>query len=161
MNTIRLLEESDWPPLYEIFQEVLAPGDIFPYPPSTSLSQFQKIWQPENSVSYVVVLSGVVCGAYYIKPQWPGRGGHVATATYMISPKARGRGLGLALAEHSLVAARDRGYLAMQFNLVISTNEAAVALWQKVGFKIIGTVPGGFQHAELGLVDTYLMHRFL
>ncbi|MBU6451191.1 MAG: GNAT family N-acetyltransferase [Cyanobacteria bacterium REEB67] len=147
--------------LFGIFKEVLEPGDIFPYPLDTTFLKFSEIWLAEKSFSYVGLLDGVICGAYYVKPQWPGRGSHVATATYMVGTAARGKGIGLALAEHSIDAARGRGYRAMQFNLVISTNKAAVKLWQKIGFQIIGTVPGGFEHAELGFVDTYLMYRFL
>lgn len=49
----------------------------------------------------------------------------------------------------------------MQFNFVISTNTPAVNLWQKLGFKIIGTFPRTFDHASQGLVDSYVMHRFL
>jgi L-amino acid N-acyltransferase YncA len=158
---IRELEGADMRALFGIFKEVLEPGDIFPYPLETDFLKFSEIWLPEKSFSYVAVNNGVTCGAYCVKPQWPGRGSHVATATYMVGAAARGKGVGLALAEHSIEAARERGYRAMQFNLVISTNAAAVKLWQKVGFKIIGTVPGGFEHAELGFVDTYLMHRFL
>jgi len=152
---------SDKQALYAIFQEVLARGDVFPYPESTTLAEFEAIWMVSGSFSYVAVSDGEIVGAYYVKPQWPGRGAHVATATYMVSEAARGKKVGLTLGEHSLAAARERGYSAMQFNLVISTNLPAVSLWQKIGFKIIGTVPGGFQHKELGAVDTYLMHRFL
>jgi len=150
--------------LFAIFQEVLSRGDVFPYPEETSAAEFAEIWLAPNSFSYVAVddqANGEILGAYYVKPQWPGRGSHVATATYMVAERARGRGIGRILGEHSLKAAQERGYSAMQFNLVISTNEPAVALWKKIGFKIIGTVPGGFRHRDLGDVDTYLMHRFL
>lgn len=162
---IRPLEEADFADIFEIFQAVLAPGDVFPYPESTTLEQFKEIWTPPGSFSYVALcdgeLRGKIGGAYYVKPQWPGRGSHVATATYMVAPWARGRGIGLELGQHSLGTARACGYRAMQFNLVISTNKPAVALWQKIGFKIVGTVPQAFDHANLGPVDTYLMHRLL
>jgi ribosomal protein S18 acetylase RimI-like enzyme len=79
----------------------------------------------------------------------------------MVHPAHSGRGLGRALCEHSLEQARETGFLAMQFNAVVSTNERAVALWKKVGFAIVGTVPKAFQHQDLGLVDLYVMHRFL
>jgi L-amino acid N-acyltransferase YncA len=158
---VRSLQNADLAPLFEIFGEILMAGDVFPYPGETTFEQFKKIWLPEASFSNVAICDDQVCGGYYVKPQWPGRGSHVATATYLVSPAARGRGLGLTLGRHSLAAARQKGYTAMQFNLVISTNMPAVKLWQKIGFEIIGTVPGGFDHALLGPVDTYLMHRFL
>ena len=53
------------------------------------------------------------------------------------------------------------GFHAMQFNMVVSTNESAVALWKKFGFSIVGTLPRAFRHRKLGLVDAYVMHRFL
>jgi L-amino acid N-acyltransferase YncA len=158
---VRPLEDKDLEPLFLIFGQVLVRGDVFPYPIETTFEEFRKIWMPPSSFSFVAEDGGKICGGYYVKPQWPGRGAHVATATYMVSDDARGRGVGLALGLDSLEQARTRGYTAMQFNLVISTNKAAVALWQKIGFKIIGTIPGGFDHADLGKVDTYLMHRFL
>jgi len=158
---VRPLEDADLGELFKIFGEILLPGDTFPYPNETTFEQFKEIWMPAASFSFVAICDGRICGAYFVKPQWPGRGSHVATATYMVAPDARGQGLGLALGQHSLVAARERGHTAMQFNQVLSTNLPAVALWQKLGFEIIGTVPGGFNHAVLGPVDTYLMHRFL
>jgi Acetyltransferase (GNAT) family len=72
-----------------------------------------------------------------------------------------GRGIGRALCQHSLDAARAADFLAMQFNFVVSTNTRAVDLWQTMGFAIVGTVPKAFRHRELGLVDVHLMHRFL
>jgi L-amino acid N-acyltransferase YncA len=158
---VRPLEEADLSELFKIFGEILLPGDVFPYPPETSFEQFKTIWMPEASFSYVAVCDGQISGGYFVKPQWPGRGSHVATATYMVASAARGKGLGLTLGRHSLASAREQGYSAMQFNQVLSTNLAAVALWQKIGFKIIGTLPGGFNHAVLGPVDTYFMHRTL
>jgi ribosomal protein S18 acetylase RimI-like enzyme len=158
---VRPLQEDDLGALFNIFGEILLPGDVFPYPDDTTFEQFEQIWMPVASFSYVAVCEGQVRGGYFVKPQWPGRGSHVATATYMVAKAARGQGLGLTLGQHSLAAARERGHTAMQFNQVLSTNLAAVALWQKLGFNIIGTVPGGFNHAVLGPVDTYLMHRFL
>jgi ribosomal protein S18 acetylase RimI-like enzyme len=79
----------------------------------------------------------------------------------MVDPAAHGRGIGRALGEHCLEEARRQGYDAMQFNFVVSTNTAGVALWRKLGFEIVGTLPKAFEHAALGRVDAYVMHRFL
>ena len=72
-----------------------------------------------------------------------------------------GSTIGFQLAKHSLAAARAAGFHAMQFNAVVSTNQRAIALWQRLGFSIVGTVPKAFRHSELGLVDLHIMHRFL
>jgi ribosomal protein S18 acetylase RimI-like enzyme len=79
----------------------------------------------------------------------------------MVSPAARGRGIAGALCEHSLDTARRAGFTAMQFNYVVSTNEVAVQLWRKHGFAIVGRIPNAFRHSRLGLVDVFVMHRFL
>jgi ribosomal protein S18 acetylase RimI-like enzyme len=90
-----------------------------------------------------------------------GRGSHVASATYAVSPWAQGRGIGRALVQHSLEQAKEAGYLAMQFNYIVSTNRVAIALYKKLGFTIVGTLPKAFRHETLGLVDAHVMYRFL
>ena len=79
----------------------------------------------------------------------------------MVAAEYRGRGIGRMLAEHSLQVAKEQGYRAMQFNAVVSTNAAAVALWQRLGFQILGTVPQGFDDPSHGLVDLFIMHKQL
>jgi len=111
--------------------------------------------------TYVAETDGVVVGTYILKPNQPGLGSHVANAGYMVHPDHAGKGTGKAMCEHSLEEARKGGYLAMQFNIVVSTNETAVALWKKMGFSIVGVLPKVFRHIERGLVDAYVMHRFL
>jgi ribosomal protein S18 acetylase RimI-like enzyme len=65
------------------------------------------------------------------------------------------------MCKHSTEEARRLGFSAMQFNLVVATNDAAVSLWKKHGFHIVGTLPRVFRHASLGEVDAFVMHRFL
>ncbi|MGS2739488.1 N-acetyltransferase family protein [Sinomicrobium sp. M5D2P17] len=69
--------------------------------------------------------------------------------------------MGKKLYEHSITYTRDNGYKGIQFNMVVSTNEVALKLWQKSGFRITGTTPKGFRHKELGFVDTYIMYKEL
>jgi len=96
-----------------------------------------------------------------LRPNQPGGGSHVANAAFMVAPGAQRRGVGRAMAEHSLKEATRMGFRAMQFNFVISTNEAAIALWQSLGFRIVGTLPGAFRHPDHGFVDVYVMFRNL
>ncbi len=104
---------------------------------------------------------GHVIGMYKMIPNRIGLGSHVANASFMVDPSAHGRGAGRAMGEHCLDEARKAGYHAMQFNFVVSTNTAGVALWKKLGFEIVGTLPKAFRHSRLGYVDAYVMHRFL
>lgn len=149
--------------LHQIFNDINSEGDSFPFPANTSIETFEQIWCQKESVSFVAVdpESNTICGAYFIKPQWPGRGSHIATATYMVAKSARGNGLGWKLGTHSLEEAFKAGYKGMQFNYVVSTNNSAIKLWKSLGFEIIGTLPGVFQHKSHGEVDAFVMFRNL
>ena len=96
-------------------------------------------------------------GTYTLRPNQPGRGSHVATASYGVEGAARGLGVGRAMGSHSIARARAAGYRAIQFNFVVSTNTAAVRLWKDLGFEVLATLPGAYQHRQLGPVDAYLM----
>jgi ribosomal protein S18 acetylase RimI-like enzyme len=102
-----------------------------------------------------------IVGTYILRPNQSGPGSHVANAAFMVAPDARGMGIGRKMGEHSLSEARRIGFRAMQFNFVVSTNASAIRLWQQLGFKIIGTLPGAFRHPEKGYVDVYVMYRSL
>jgi L-amino acid N-acyltransferase YncA len=158
---IRRAGDADFDGIWEIFHAVVAKGDTYVYDPETTKEEARAIWMAPGISTYVALLNGEIAGTYVLKANQPGLGSHVANCGYMVHPSHGGRGLGRALCEHSLDEARGTGFLAMQFNAVVSTNERAVALWKKMGFSIAGTVPKAFQHRELGLVDLYVMHRFL
>ena len=96
-----------------------------------------------------------------VKPNQSGRGSHVANAGYMVRGAKRGLGLGRAMGEHSIDTARELGYQAMQFNMVVATNRSAVTLWERLGFRVVGTMPGVFRHRREGLVDAHVMHLAL
>jgi len=81
--------------------------------------------------------------------------------SYMVHPNAQGKGVGKQLCEHSIENAKRLGFKAIQFNIVVSTNKGAVKLWEKYGFTIIGTIPNGFKHIELGLVDAHITYKAL
>lgn len=106
---------------------------------------------------------GTILGTYVLKPNQPGLGSHVCNCGYVVAPAGRGRGIGAALCEHSQGAARALGFRSMQFNFVVSTNTGAVHLWQKMGFQIVGTLPGAFRHKDKvqGEVDAYVMFKRL
>jgi L-amino acid N-acyltransferase YncA len=146
--------------VWRIFHEVVRAGDAFVFPADISREDALAWWfAPGNKVYVALDSSGRVGGSYILKPNHPGRGAHVANGSYMTSPHARGTGLGNAMAEHSVSQAAALGFRALQFNMVVSTNETAVRLWLRHGFRIVGTVPQAFHHATLGYVDAHIMHR--
>lgn len=159
--TIRDAQDRDRDAVWEIFRATVAPGDAFVYDPSTPREEAMAYWFANGTRTYVAEADGRIVGSYILRPNRPGLGNHVANAGFMVDPASRGSGVGRTMGEHALSEARRLGYRAMQFNFVISTNESAVHLWQQLGFKIVGTLPGAFRHARKGLVDAYVMFRSL
>ena len=159
---IRPAHPSDFPAMWPIFQAVVASGSTYVFAPDTGHDDALAYWFGPGVVSYVAEdEGGRVVGMYKLIANQRDLGAHVANASFMISPAYAGRGAGRQLGLHCLREAARAGYLAMQFNFVVSTNTAAVALWQKLGFAIVGTLPKAFRHQSLGYVDAYVMHRFL
>ena len=159
--TIREATEADWPAIWALFRAVTAAGDSFAYDETTPEAVARKLWFDLPAVCFVAEDDGRVVGTYYVRPNQPGRGDHVANGGYMVAAEARGRGLASMLCEHSLDTARRLGYRALQFNFVVATNAAAVRTWERHGFTVVGRLPGVFRHAELGDVDALVMFREL
>jgi ribosomal protein S18 acetylase RimI-like enzyme/8-oxo-dGTP pyrophosphatase MutT (NUDIX family) len=158
---IRAACEADQEAIWRIFHLVVAGRDTYTFLPDTPREVGVGYWFGPGVTCYVAELDGNVVGMYKLIANACGLGSHVSNASFMVHPSTSGRGVGRALVDHCLREARRQGYDAMQFNFVVSTNVAAVSLWQRVGFRIIGTIPRAFQHATHGLVDAFIMHRFL
>jgi L-amino acid N-acyltransferase YncA len=159
--TIRPATAADADAIWRIFHAVAAGGDTYTFAPDTPRPDALAYFIGPGIASWVIEDAGRVIGMYKLIPNHGGRGSHVANASFMVDPAAQGSGAGRAMGEHCLDQARLAGYEAMQFNFVVSTNVAAVELWKKLGFEIVGTLPKAFRHARLGDVDAYVMHRFL
>jgi ribosomal protein S18 acetylase RimI-like enzyme len=111
--------------------------------------------------TFVIENDGKVLGTYYIKTNQPGPGSHVCNCGYMVSSMSRDEGLATAMCKHSQKIAKDLGYKAMQFNLVIESNEGAIKLWRSLGFEIVGTIPKAFAHPNLGFIDAHVIYKWL
>ena len=159
--SIRPARPRDFAGIWAIFRIVVAGGDTYAYAPDTTMTEARRIWMELPAAAYVAEQANRIVGTYALRPNQPGLGDHVANCGYMTHPDARGRGVGGAMCEHSLAAARERGYTALQFNFVVASNEGAVHLWQKHGFAVVGRVPHAFRHRALGPVDVLIMHRTL
>jgi L-amino acid N-acyltransferase YncA len=158
---IRPAGAPDHDAMWRIFQAVVATGTSYSFAPETGREKGLGYFTGPGIASWIAEIEGRVVGMYKLIPNRPDLGSHVANASFMVDPTSAGRGVGQALGLHCLREARRAGFQAMQFNFVVSTNKAAVNLWKKLGFAIVGTLPKAFQHRELGLVDAFVMHRFL
>ncbi|WP_345787955.1 GNAT family N-acetyltransferase [Gemmatimonas sp.] len=159
--TIRRATDADWPALWSIIRAVVATGDTYTLEPNVPEQSARDYWTGAGLSTYVAEQNGEIVGTYAIRANQRGLGSHVANAGYMVRSGRSGHGIGFQLGEHSLAVARAAGFEAMQFNAVVSTNTRAVALWQRLGFAIVGTIPKAFRHQQRGLVDLYVMHRML
>lgn len=159
--TIRPATETDFDEMWRIFQAVVATGDTYVFAADTSREDAREYFLGPGVTSFVAELDGRVAGMYKLIPNRRDRGSHVANASYMVHPSCYGKGVGRHMGLHSLHEARARGFLAMQFNFVVSTNTRAVKLWQSLGFAIVGTLPKVFRHRDLGDVDAFVMYRSL
>ena len=159
---IRQATESDWAVIWPIWREIVVTADTYAYDPAATSDEARAMWlAPSPDEGWLAVVDGVALGTYHLAPNHAGPGAHVANASYMVSAAARGKGIGRAMVEHSLIRAREAGYLGMQFNAVAATNTGAIGLYERLGFQTVGVVPRAFRHPSAGLVGLHIMYRDL
>src|SRR6266699_2767513 len=158
---IRPAADGDKSAIWAIMEPIIRAGETYTLPRDMDKVSELAYWFPDEREVFVAEDNGDIVGTYYLQANQRGGGAHVANCGYMTAVSATGRGVASAMCTHSLDRARERGFRAMQFNFVVSTNERAVRLWQSFGFEIAGTLPGAFLHPALGYVDAYVMCRDL
>lgn len=162
MIKIQRFTPPDWPVIWKLMQPVFRAGETYPYSPEITEEEAYKAWIESPSGTYVATDENQeVLGTYYIKPNQSALGAHVCNCGYIVGEQARSRGVATSMCEHSQREAVAQGFRAMQYNLVVSTNESAVRLWKRQGFELVGTLPGAFRHKRLGFVDAYVMYKQL
>lgn len=158
---IRKADPRDRVAIAAIILPVIRAGETYTLDADMSEDNALAYWLSQDKETFVAEDSGEIVGTYYIRPNQAGGGRHVANCGYMTSARAAGRGIARQMCEHSLTHARATGYRAMQFNFVVSTNVRAIGLWQKLGFEIVGRLPGAFAHPSEGDVDALVMFQML
>jgi ribosomal protein S18 acetylase RimI-like enzyme len=161
MITIRKATAADNDQIWEIIQQVIAGGDTYVFDPHSSKEKMLAYWCAPDRHTYVATINNKVVGSFVIRDNQPDLGSHIANGAYMTSPSASGQGIGRTMGAFSIEEAKRLGYKAMQFNIVIKSNERAVRLWQSLGFTIIGEIPEAFNHTQNGLTNAYIMYRKL
>jgi RimJ/RimL family protein N-acetyltransferase len=161
MLTIRSAGPSDEEAIWAILEPVIRDGQTYALPREMPRAEAIAYWFASSNEVFVAESDGQLIGTYYLRPNQLGGGSHVANCGYMTATAASGKGVASAMCSHSLDHAARRGFRAMQFNFVVSTNERAVRLWQRFRFEIAGRLPGAFLHPIKGYVDAYVMYRQL
>jgi ribosomal protein S18 acetylase RimI-like enzyme len=160
---IRPFREADWAGVWAVLEPIFRAGETYAFPRDIGEEDARRRWTAPAHEVFVVEepITGELLGTYFLKPNHDGPGAHVCNCGYAVAAGARGRGVATLMCRHSQEHAASRGFRAMQFNLVVATNEGAVRLWAKLGFEIVGTLPGVFQHPRQGFVDAYVMFKSL
>src|SRR4029453_14441338 len=156
---IRQAESRDEDAIWLILEPTFRAGETYPISRDISRSDAPPHWPSPGHSVFVADDEGAIVGTYYLRANNRGGGAHVANCGYGVAPGAYGRGVARAMCAHSLDEARERKFKAMQFNFVVSSNDRAVQLWQRMGFAIVGCLPRAFEHPRLGFVDAYVMSR--
>jgi ribosomal protein S18 acetylase RimI-like enzyme len=151
--------DSDRDAIWAILEPMIRSGETYTLPRDLSKHQALEYWFAADKEIFVWKEDGVALGTYFLKANQQGGGVHVANCGYVTAPAAKGRGIARQMCLHSLERAKERGFRAMQFNFVVSTNERAVKLWSDLGFEIVGRLPLAFAHPEHGFVDALVMYR--
>lgn len=158
---IRRAQAEDRETIWSILEPVIRAGETYTLARDMSREDALAFWFAKAHEVFVAENDGEVLGTYFLRANQGGGGAHVANCGYVTSEKARGRGVASAMCAHSLEHARSRGFKAMQYNFVVSTNGRAVRLWEKHGFRIVGQLPKAFLHPVAGYTDAYVMYREL
>lgn len=152
---------ADAEPIWAILEPTIRAAETYTLPADMSREQALAYWFAPQHEVFAAEEDDRILGTYFLQPNQEGAGSHVANCGYVTAPWATGRGVARAMCGHSLARAGERGFRAMQFNFVVSTNEPAVHLWRSFGFEIVGRLPGAFHHPNLGFVDALVMYRSL
>ena len=158
---IRTAQPEDAPAIWSIIEPIIRAGETYTLDHDMTEEHALAYWMGPDKETFVAEEGGIVLGTYYMRPNQAGGGRHVCNCGFIVNDKASGRGIAGRMCEHALSHARSRGYRGMQFNFVVSTNERAIRLWQKLGFEIVGRLPLAFHHPVQGHVDALVMFQSL
>jgi ribosomal protein S18 acetylase RimI-like enzyme len=157
--SIRPAMEGDQDAIWAILEPMIRRGDTYTLPRDMTRRQAIEFWFAPEHEAFVWEEQGAILGTYFLRVNQRGGGAHVANCGYVTAAAAEGRGIARAMCRHSLERAKERGFRAMQFNFVVSSNTRAVELWKGLGFQVVGCLPGAFEHPDLGFVDALVMYK--
>jgi GNAT superfamily N-acetyltransferase len=161
MTTIRLVTTADFPTVWSILNPVFRAGETYALPRDITETEALAYWCGPTHETFVAEEGPAILGTYFLCANQLGGGGHVANCGFLTASAAQGRGVARQMLEHSLARARTRGFRAMQFNFVVSSNQRAINTWEAYGFGVVGTLPSAFNHPTLGFIDALVMYKQL
>jgi len=157
----RIATHKDIKALWGILEPMVRQGGTYVFSLDKTKESMMDYWMEVDKVTFVVEIEGVVVGTFYLKANQEGLGDHICNAGFVVSRDMEGQGLGRWMGEYAQEVAKSRGFLAMQFNFVIQSNQKAVRLWKSLGFSVIGEIPEAYRHPNLGLVPALIFYKKL
>jgi len=155
---IRDATPADWPRIWPFWHRIAEAGDTYAWHPDTTSEQAERLWlEPPPGRVFVVEDASDLVGSAQLHPNY-GPASRIGNASFIVDPDRSGQGIGRALVNHTINAARSAGYRAMVFNAVVETNLNAVHLYETLGFSILTTVPEAFDHPVRGPVGLHVMY---
>lgn len=161
MIRFRTATDDDRAIIWAMLEPVIRAGETYTLPRDMGEAAVLAYWLGPDRESFVAEEDGVPLGTWFLRANQAGGGAHVANCGFVTGQAATGRGVARAMCTQAMTDARKRGFRAMQFNFVVSSNERAVRLWQSLGFVVVGRLPGAFAHPALGDVDALVMYQAL
>jgi L-amino acid N-acyltransferase YncA len=159
--SIRAAVFADQESVWQTLEPTIRAGESVALAQDMTRENALDYWFSARHEVFVAEQAGTIVGSYLLRANQTGGGAHVANCVYVVSQPATGRGIAQAMCEHSLTHARTRGFLSMQLNFVVKSDERRLKLWQRAGFRIVGTLPKAFRHPSLGLIDAQILYREL
>jgi GNAT superfamily N-acetyltransferase len=157
----RLATPEDEVALWELLEPVFRLGGTYVFATDTPKEVLMAYWMGRDKTTFLIEREGLLLGTFYLKANQEGFGDHICNAGFVVDQKAEGQGVGTWMGLRALEEAKDRGFLAMQFNFVIQTNQRALGLWASLGFNVIGEIPDAYRHPQLGMVSAFILYRKL
>lgn len=160
-----LADQTDVEPLRRLYKVIVEEGTSYPHDRFPDDEDFLDYWfRGKQTVAAYVPdreRAAGMAGAFYLKPNWPGRAAHVANAGFIVAPEWRRQGLGWLLGTTMVAYAKQLGYRSVIFNLVFAENVVARGLWRKLGFTQLGVIPGAVRKIDGAYQDAIIMFRSL
>lgn len=154
---VRTATRADASAMLSLLLSAVTEGDALPFQGGIDTAFIDSQWLGAAGC-FLACRGEHVLGMYRYSANMPGRGSHIASATFLVCQQYRGQGVGRILVEHCLGQAKASGFRAMQFNQVLATNRAALSLYRSFGFKRVGKIPEAFAHPQYGYVSAYIMY---
>jgi ribosomal protein S18 acetylase RimI-like enzyme len=159
--TARIATNEDEESLWGILEPMVRRGGTYVFSLDKSKESLMGYWMGADKFTFVVERDGELLGTFYLKSNQEGLGDHICNAGFVVAPAAEGQGIGRWMGELAQAEAKSRGFLAMQFNFVIKSNQPAVHLWKSLGFSVLGEIPEAYRHPQLGLVSALIFYKKL